>query len=78
MFCVYVIRSLKRTYNYVGLTSDLEKRIERHQKGYEKTTRPYRPFKLILVEYFPTRLEARKREKYLKSGVGKEFIKAMM
>lgn len=38
MFWVYAISSLNRNYIYVGLTSDLESRIARHNKGYEKTT----------------------------------------
>jgi len=42
MFWVYAISSLNRNYIYVGLTSDLESRIARHNKGYEKTTKPYR------------------------------------
>lgn len=59
------------------MTSNIEERIERHNKGYEKTTRAYRPFELIYTEDQATREEARKREKYFKSGVGKEFLKKM-
>ena len=49
-----------------------------HQTGKNKTTKPYRPFELILIEEYKTREEARKREKYLKSGIGKEFLKAIV
>ena len=49
----------------------------RHNNGYEKTTKPYTPFKLIYSEKVETRIEARKREKYLKSGIGKEFLKSI-
>ncbi len=59
------------------MTSNIEERIERHNRGYEKTTRAYRPFELIYTEDQATREEARKREKYFKSGVGKEFLKKM-
>lgn len=75
MFIVYAISSLNRNYIYVGLTSNLEKRIERHNKGYEKTTKPYAPFTLIYSEEFDTRIEARTKEKYWKSGVGKEQLR---
>jgi len=75
MFYVYAISSLSRTYIYIGLTTNKNRRIDEHQKGYNKTTRAYRPFKIILVEEYKTRQEARKREKFLKSGVGKEFLK---
>lgn len=57
------------------MSSKLEERLERHFKGREKTTRFYRPFELIFKEVTETRLEARKREKYWKSGVGKEQLR---
>ena len=75
MYKVYAIKSKLRNYIYVGMTSNLEERIQRHNDGRERTTRAYRPFELIYSEEHPTREEARKREKYFKSGVGKEFLK---
>ncbi len=75
MYTVYAIKSKIRNYIYVGLTSDLNDRLHRHNSGYEKTTRAYAPFDLIFTEDFKTRIEARAKEKYLKSGVGKEFLK---
>ena len=78
MFFVYAISSLTRDYIYVGLTNNTSRRILQHQGGQNKTTRPYRPFRLILTEGFETRIEARCREKYLKSGIGKEFLKALI
>ena len=71
----YALRSLARNFIYVGLTSDLARRVKQHNNGKEQTARPYRPFRLILSEEFDTRAEARQREVYLKSGVGKEFLK---
>jgi putative endonuclease len=75
MYFVYVLRSISREYLYVGLTNNLLRRIRQHQAGYERTTRAYRPFELIYSEQFLTRLEARNREKYLKSGSGKEWLR---
>jgi putative endonuclease len=75
MYRVYAIKSIHRNYIYVGMTSNIENRLYRHNKGYEKTTRPYAPFELIYSEKCQSRLEARKREKYFKSGVGKEFLR---
>lgn len=75
MFFVYAIRSLRRSYIYVGLTDNPERRIGQHNAGYEKTTRPYAPFDILLIEPYLTRSEARAREKYLKSGMGKEQLK---
>ena len=75
MYKVYALKSRLRNYIYVGLTSNLEERIRRHNDGHERTTKAYRPFELIYSEEHLTREEARKREKYFKSGVGKEFLK---
>ena len=77
MFFVYAIRSLTRNYIYVGLSNNYERRFKEHNEGYERTTKPYRPFELILVEEFPTRPDARKREKFLKSGVGKSYLRSL-
>ena len=77
MYKVYAIKSKRRNYIYVGMTSNLEERIQRHNNGRERTTRAYRPFELIYYEEQPTREKARKREIYLKSGVGKEFLKKL-
>ncbi|MEK6566195.1 MAG: GIY-YIG nuclease family protein [Bacteroidota bacterium] len=72
---VYCISSQTRNYLYVGLTNSLLRRVKQHNEGKERTTRVYRPFELILEEQFRSRAEARLREKYLKSGVGKEFLR---
>ena len=74
---VYVLKSLKDKNLYIGLTSNLDNRIERHNNGYEKTTRSRRPFRLLHFEQFESRPEARKREIYLKSGFGREIIKKL-
>jgi putative endonuclease len=78
MYYVYAIKSLVRNYIYVGLTNDIERRIDQHNKGENRSTKAYKPFKLIHKEQFETRVEARKREKYLKSGIGKEFLKSLL
>ena len=78
MYTVYAISSVTRRYIYVGLTSNLETRLDRHNKGYEKTTKPYAPFKLLYTEECIDRSSARQREKYWKSGIGKEHLYAMI
>jgi len=77
MFYVYAISSLNRNYIYVGLTDNVERRFVEHNTGKNKTTKPYLPFKIIYIEEFETRVEARNREKYFKSGVGKEKLKRL-
>jgi len=75
MYFTYVIKSKLRNYIYVGITSNLEKRLLEHNLGKNKTTKPYVKFELITAESYNSRLEARKREKWFKSGEGKEFLK---
>ena len=71
MYYLYAISSTKRNYIYVGITSNIERRLNQHNSGYNKTTKSYRPFELIYQEELGTRIEARKREKYFKSGIDK-------
>ena len=78
MYYIYVLKSLKRKYVYVGISNNPERRIGQHNFGYNKTTKPYKPFKTTLIEKFNNRGEAREREKYLKSGFGKEYIKTII
>jgi putative endonuclease len=74
---VYALSSIKRNYIYVGLSLDAARRIAEHQRGKERTTRTYAPFQVLLMEIHPDRESARTREKYLKSGAGKEFLREL-
>jgi putative endonuclease len=74
MFYVYVLYSEKAKRRYVGMSGDPEKRLVQHNGGYTKSTKAYRPWTKVYTESFETVLEAVKREKYLKSGVGREFL----
>ncbi len=79
MYYVYALSSINKKYIYVGLTSNVILRFHRHNNGYEKTTKPYSPFTLIFsIEVSSDRQEARKVEKYYKSGVGKEKLKKIL
>ena len=72
---VYVLQSEKDGRLYVGMTMDVDKRVAAHNAGRTKSTKGYRPWKLIHFEEYPDRLTARKREIYLKSGFGKQWLK---
>jgi putative endonuclease len=60
MYYVYAIKSLVRNYIYVGLTNDIQRRVDQHNKGENRSTKAYKPFELIYKEEFETRIEARK------------------
>jgi len=72
---VYVLRSLKDGGLYTGWTNNLRKRFKEHNDGKVKSTKGRCPFILIYYEACINRLDALDREKYLKSGMGKRYIK---
>ena len=60
---------------YTGYTNDLKKRFSDHNKGLVQSTKTRRPFVLVYYEGCISMLDARARERYLKSGPGKAFLK---
>ncbi len=78
MYYVYAIKSELRNYIYVGLTNNIERRVDEHNSGYNKTTKPYRPFLLFYTKELETRVEARAHEKYLKGASGKRFLRSLL
>ena len=73
-YWVYVIISRVKKYRYIGISDMPERRIFHHNSGYNKTTKPYIPFEQILLEKYKSRKDARDRERYLKSGSGREYL----
>ena len=74
MYYVYVLKSLKDNKKYTGITVNLERRIRDHNSGKNVSTKSRRPFVLIYSEVRTDRILARKRKKYLKSGIGRQKI----
>ena len=75
IFTVYVLRSKKDGKLYIGQTTNLKIRLRRHSKGDVKSTCNRRPLELVYHEEFDNRYDALKRERYFKSGPGKQFLK---
>jgi putative endonuclease len=73
---VYVLKSEKDGRFYVGMTQDLANRLKEHNSGRTRSTKGYQPWVIIHEEIYPDRKAARKREKYLKSGYGKQWLKS--
>jgi putative endonuclease len=76
IYIVYAIQSEKDGRIYVGFSSNVITRLAQHNSGKTKSTKAYIPWILIYQEEVEGREHARKREVYLKSGVGKEFLKS--
>jgi len=60
------------------MTYNVDERLKQHNSLENKSTKAYAPLELIYSEKFITRVEARKREKYLKSGIGREYVKTLL
>lgn len=74
MFYVYLIRSLKfPNKKYIGYTTNLKQRLEKHNSGASLYTKDYKPWKLVTVIRFDDETKAIAFEKYLKSGSGSSF-----
>ena len=78
IFYVYVLRSLKDKKRYIGMTKrTIIERIAEHNAGLVKSTKNRRPLEFIYSEEFNTKSEALKREKFFKSGRGREFLNSI-
>lgn len=75
MHHVYVLQSKKDGKWYTGYTGNLRKRFKDHQEGNVTATKGRGPFELMYYEVCVNQKDALAREKYLKSGMGKRYIK---
>lgn len=75
---VYILQSKKDGYLYVGCTEDIQNRILLHNSGKVSSTSKRTPFILIYYEVFLSQADAYNREKFLKTGWGKEHIKKLL
>ena len=80
MYFVYVIKSRKDGRLYTGITNNLNRRLKEHNQGKISTpsTCNRGPFSLVYFEEALERTVARKREKYFKSGSGREYLKLII
>jgi len=75
MYYNYILKSKKNGQMYTGYTTDLQKRFNEHNAGKSTYTKYRGPYELIFYEACLDEEDAKAREKYLKSGRGKRFIK---
>lgn len=73
-FYTYVLESLTDKKYYIGYTNDLKRRVEEHNRGESKSTKPRRPLILIYYEACRNEQDAKRREKYLKTTQGRRFL----
>jgi putative endonuclease len=78
MHYVYVLRSLSDEGFYIGYSADLRKRFWQHKLGRAFATSYRGPWKLVYYEAYISQADALGRERYLKSGSGRRFLKAQL
>jgi putative endonuclease len=78
MFYVYVLRSEVDSGFYIGYSSNLRRRVSSHVQGAVHATSYRRPWQLIYYEAYLDQADALGREKYLKSGAGRRFLKGQL
>ena len=75
MYFTYVLLSQKIKRTYIGSTKDIKKRLMQHNSGNTKSTKKFKPYKILFIERFETKTEGEKRERYWKSGAGRRKLK---
>lgn len=75
-YYVYVLKSIKVDRHYVGFSTNVNRRLRQHNAGKNKSTKPYRPYELLFFESYVSKEEALNREKFFKTGKGREYIKS--
>jgi putative endonuclease len=76
-YFVYILKSLKDNKRYVGFTSNIDLRINEHNSGNVRSTKDRRPLELIYFEAFTSKKEAMQREKFFKTGKGREYLNSI-
>ena len=74
MVIVYVLESLTDQIWYTGMTQNVTRRLHEHNSGKNRFTKGHQPWKIIYTEQHPNWESARKREKYLKTAAGKNWL----
>ena len=72
---MYTIFSKGYNRIYIGLSNNPNRRLEEHNNGNVRPTKSFKPWQLIYVEFCGSRKQAREKEKYYKTGCGREFVK---
>ncbi|MBT3293534.1 GIY-YIG nuclease family protein [Candidatus Peregrinibacteria bacterium] len=78
MFHVYILYSKKDNGLYIGYTANIKNRLKAHNEGSVISTKGRRPLSLIFLESYINKGDATRREKYLKTTIGRKMLKTML
>ena len=74
-YFIYFLLSLKNNDLYIGSTENVARRVVLHNVGKARSTKAYRPWKLLGYEDCASRSEAVRRERFLKTGQQKDILR---
>ncbi|EKD58127.1 MAG: hypothetical protein ACD_57C00022G0006 [uncultured bacterium] len=77
-FYVYVLHNPSKNFIYIGYSENLKKRYYEHNSGEVRSTKVYKPLKLIFYEAYLAKSDAKRREVYLKSNKGRTTLMTML
>jgi len=77
-YYVYLLRSVNFDKLYIGYSTDLKKRVAKHNRAVNKSTKSYVPWRLVFYEAYLDKNDAKRREKYLKTNQGSRLLKRML
>lgn len=78
MFYTYILKSIRDDKLYIGYTNDLRKRFKQHSEGLSSYTKSRGPWEIIYYEACLNEEDARSRELYLKTGMGRRYINSRL
>ncbi len=78
MYHVYILLNEANTKTYTGVANDVQERLEEHNVGKVKSSRAYRPYRIVHTEAFVTLSEARQKEKFYKSTTGRRKLRKLI
>ena len=78
MFFTYILQSQKDQSFYIGFTSNLEQRLQQHNKATSGYTSTKKPWKVVYFETFEFETDARKRERAIKKKKSRKYIEYLI
>jgi putative endonuclease len=75
MVYVYALSNTINKEIYIGISTDLERRLKEHNQGKSRYTRAYKPWQMFYTEECDSYASARKRELYYKTTTGRRELR---
>ena len=78
MYNVYILQSEKNHSYYIGSAKNIQSRLKQHNNGNVASTRYKKPYKLVFSQEFPTKEDAQRNEKKIKSWKRRDFVERII